>query len=99
MSEINQITSADVRAQTEISLKYRYGSGKGRGLGNSLAKYTGAAVFAPLIFTIPFPTMVDVGSQEDMRLIHGGNFVKNVTSGFVILAISPFAGLRPSRPS
>lgn len=85
--EINQITSADVRSQTEISLQNRYGSGKRGGLGNSFAKYASAAVFAPLIFTIPFPTMVDVGSQEDMRLIHGGNFVKNVTSGFVILAM------------
>ncbi len=85
--EINQITSADVRSQTEISLQNRYGSGKRGGLGNAFAKYAGAAVFAPLIFTIPFPTMVDVGSQEDMRLIHGGNFVKNVTSGFVILAM------------
>lgn len=90
MGEINKITSADVRQQQEMSLKYRYGgerTGGGGITGNNFAKYAGAAVFAPLIFTIPFPTMVDVGFQQDMRLIHGGNFVKNVTSGFVILAM------------
>ena len=40
--------------------------------------YAGAAVFAPMIFTIPFPTMVDIGFQQDMRLIHGGNWMRNV---------------------
>lgn len=55
--------------------------------GNSLAKYAGAAVFAPMIFTIPFPTMVETPNQENQRMIHGGNFVKNVVSGFTIFAL------------
>ena len=55
--------------------------------GNQFAKYAGAAVFAPLIFTIPFPTMVETPGQENQRMIHGGNFVKNITSFFTILAI------------
>lgn len=55
--------------------------------GNSLAKYAGAAVFAPMIFTIPFPTMVETPNQENQRMIHGGNFVKNVLSGFTIFAL------------
>lgn len=55
--------------------------------GNSFAKYAGAAVFAPLIFTIPFPTMVETPQQELQKLLHGGNFVKNVMSGVLIFAM------------
>lgn len=55
--------------------------------GNSFAKYAGTAVFAPMIFTIPFPTVVETPNQENQRLIHGGNFVKNITSFFAILAL------------
>ena len=57
------------------------------GLSNSLAKYAGAAVFAPMIFTIPFPTMTEVPGQENQKMIHGGNFVKNITSYFTIMAL------------
>ena len=87
ISEIQQVTDADVREQQEASLEYRYGEKKGSGVGNAFAKYAGAAVFAPLIFTIPFPTMVVVDGQEDMRLIHGGNWMRNIMSGFAILAM------------
>lgn len=55
--------------------------------GNSFAKYAGAAVFAPLIFTIPFPTMVETPQQELQKLLHGGNFVKNVMSGVLIFTM------------
>ena len=51
------------------------------------AKYAGAAVFAPLIFTIPFPTMVETPNQETSRMLHGGMFVKNIMSYFCIMAI------------
>lgn len=53
----------------------------------SLAKYAGAAVFAPMIFTIPFPTMVETPRQETSRMLHGGMFVKNIMSYFCIMAI------------
>lgn len=55
--------------------------------GNKFAKYAGAAVFAPMIFTIPFPTMVNTPEQQDQRMIHGGNYVKNITSAFTIFAL------------
>lgn len=55
--------------------------------GNKFAKYAGAAVFAPMIFTIPFPTMVETPNQQDQRMIHGGNYVKNITSAFTIFAL------------
>lgn len=55
--------------------------------GNSYAKYASASLFAPLIFTIPFPTMVNIEYQQNQQMIHGGNFVKNITSFFTILAL------------
>ena len=55
--------------------------------GNTFAKYAGAAVFAPMIFTIPFPTAVDIEGQENQQLLNGGNFVKNVFSFFAIFAL------------
>lgn len=55
--------------------------------GNQLARYAGSAVFAPLIFTIPFPTMVEIPDQENQQMIHGGNYVKNITSFFTIIAL------------
>lgn len=55
--------------------------------GNSFAGYAGAAVFAPLIFTIPFPTLVNVEGQENQQMIHGGNYVKNILSFFAILSL------------
>ena len=54
--------------------------------GNSLAKYASATVFAPMIFTIPFPTMVYTFREQEMIMMQsGGYFVKNVLSFFVIL--------------
>lgn len=88
MKEVDKIRNTDIRKEQETSMTMRYGSGKGGAQGgNSLANYAGAAVFAPMIFTIPFPTMVVTEGQEDMRLIHGGNWMRNVMSGFVILAM------------
>lgn len=55
--------------------------------GNSFAKYATGAVFAPLVFTIPFPTMLNVTIQQNQQMIHGGNFVKNIMSGFTIFAL------------
>lgn len=56
--------------------------------GNVFAKYAGATVFAPMIFTIPFPTMVrPFDGQDVQQLLNGGNFVKNIMSFFVIFAL------------
>lgn len=55
--------------------------------GNTFAKYASATLFAPLIFTIPFPTMVNVPYQGNQMMLNGGNFIKNVMSGFTIFAV------------
>lgn len=56
--------------------------------GNSLAKYAGAAVFAPLIFTIPFPTFNQANEGQLLQVqLSGGSYIKNVLSFFVILVM------------
>lgn len=55
--------------------------------GNAFAKYASASVFAPVIFTIPFSSMVSIPNQENQMMLHGGNFNKNVMSGFTIFAL------------
>lgn len=56
--------------------------------GNEFAKYAGAAVFAPLIFTIPFPTLAfSHEGQIPLMEVAGGNVVKNLMSYFVILSM------------
>lgn len=55
--------------------------------GNLWAKYATTTVMAPMIFTVPFATMVDVDYQYNQQLKHGGCFVKNVMSFFALLAL------------
>jgi len=77
---IQQATGTD----QETNMEWR-GTREG---GNSLAKYAGAAVFAPMIFTIPFPTMVYTQEGQEMQMqVNGGNYLKNVLSFFVIISI------------
>jgi len=56
--------------------------------GNKFATYASAAVFAPIIFTIPFPTIsyTHEGQIPQME-VAGGNFIKNILSFFVILSM------------
>lgn len=55
--------------------------------GNTFAKYASATVFAPLIFTIPFSSMVTISGQENQMMMNGANFIKNIMSGFTIFVI------------
>lgn len=79
----NTLTAADSSYQ-ETNMQWR----STREGGNSFAKYAGAAVFAPLIFTIPFPSMIYTDISQEMQIqAHGGYFVKNVMSFFVIFVM------------
>ena len=63
--------------------------------GNSFARYAGAAVFAPLIFTMPFPTFNTAEASQLLQVqLSGGYFIKNVLSAFVlyILFVLLFSG-------
>ena len=55
--------------------------------GNQWAQYATGTVMAPMMFVMPFPTMVDVDQQYNQQIISGGNFVRNFFGGFVLLAI------------
>lgn len=56
--------------------------------GNSFAKYAGAAVFAPLIFTIPFPTFNQANEMQITQMqLSGGAYIKNIFSFFVIIVM------------
>lgn len=86
-NEVMEFVNKDKQAQQRISMDLRYGAGRGDGQGNKFASKAGAAVFAPLIFTVPFPTMVDIIGQYQKQMLHGGCFVKNMMSGFVIFTM------------
>jgi hypothetical protein len=59
--------------------------------GNSFAKYATAGVFAPLIFTIPFPTFNQAYAAQLLQVqLSGGYFIKNILSFFVIIVLIQF---------
>lgn len=55
--------------------------------GNTFVKYASATTMAPLIFSIPISSMVQIPHQENQMLLNGGNFIKNILSGFTIFAL------------
>ena len=55
--------------------------------GYDWAKYATGTVMAPMIFVLPFPTMVDVDEQYNQQLISGGNYVRVFLGGFVLIAL------------
>lgn len=55
--------------------------------GNQWAKYATGTVMAPMMFVLPFPTMVDVDDQYNQQMVSGGNFVRNFLGGFVLIAL------------
>lgn len=56
--------------------------------GNSFAKYASAGLFAPLIFTIPFPTFNQAHAGQLLQVqLSGGYFIKNILSFFVLVIL------------
>ena len=72
------------RAQSDsqnVNMEWR----ANRAGGNSYAKYASATVFAPLIFTIPFPTFNQANEGQLLQVqLSGGSYIKNIFSFFVI---------------
>jgi 4-amino-4-deoxy-L-arabinose transferase-like glycosyltransferase len=81
-TEIEEVWEARKVTQTS-SLQWR----AEREGGNKFSTSASAAVFAPLIFVIPFPTMVSTPGQENQQLINGGNYDKNILAFFVLFAL------------
>ena len=74
-------------SQQESTMQWMATRKDAAGNQQSFARYAGAAVFAPMIFTLPFPTMVESPGQETIKMINGGNFCKNILSFFTLLAM------------
>ena len=55
--------------------------------GNVLVSGLNKAVLAPLVFTIPFPTMVEIEGQYVQQLQNGGFYLKNILSFFCLFAL------------
>lgn len=72
--------------QQQTNMKWRSErKDEGSGRSNQFIKYAGAAVFAPLIFTIPFPTFNAASSSQVLQMmLSGGSYIKNVLSFFVL---------------
>lgn len=89
-SESNILTDVqqmwETRGSTQrINMEWR--SQRAGDLSQRFARYAGATVFAPMIFTMPFPTMTETPGQENQKMIHGGNYVKNIVSIFTIAVL------------
>ena len=83
-SQSEQLISRAQSDQQKVNMEWR----SRRAGGNAFAKYAGAAVFAPLIFTIPFPSFnVALESQVLQRQLSGGSYIKNILSFFVIIVM------------
>lgn len=54
--------------------------------GNQWAKYATGTVMAPMVFVLPFSTMVDTG-QENQMVMNGGNYIRNFMGVFVLIAL------------
>ncbi len=67
----------------EASMQYR----SEREGGNKLAEYGSTAVFAPMMLVAPFPTLVDIESQQNQMLLSGAYFTRNVYAFFIIIAL------------
>lgn len=81
-TEVEQVWKAREATQA-ASMEWR----SVRENGNKFAKYATGAIFAPIIFVIPFPTIVETPGQENQKIINGGNYVKNILAFFVIFGL------------
>ena len=74
---MRQVVEVDVIEQQQRNMQWRSTRGEKEGTNNRFIKYAGASVFAPMIFTLPFSSMVDIPNQEGQQMLNGGNFCKN----------------------
>ena len=84
MQLVERVQSDDQKGNMEWRSKREDSDGRKQ----SFATYASAAVFAPLIFTIPFPTFNEASSEQVRQvLLSGGSYIKNILSFFVILVM------------
>ena len=81
VNQIKELYTAKIEGKQGKDMEWRSTQ------GNELAKYAGAAVFAPMIVAIPFPTMVDVSEQYNQQRLNGGYYIKNILAFFVMFTL------------
>ena len=70
------------------SMEWRSMQKEAEGRQQTFSTYASAAVFAPLIFTIPFPTFNQANEVQLLQVqLSGGSYIKNILSFFVILVL------------
>lgn len=62
--------------------------------GNKLAVYGSAVVFAPFMLLGPFPTLVDIKTQQNQMLMNGGYFVRNVFVFFLFIGLITLVNMK-----
>ena len=83
-SRIDNLTEAAQSDEQTENMEWR---SKREG-GNQFAKYASKTVFAPLIFTIPFPTFNQANEKQLLQIqLSGGSYIKNILSYFVIVVM------------
>ena len=80
-TEVEQLWQNRVGNQ-ETSMNWR----AKRAGGNKFADKASSLIFAPSIFIIPVPTMVNVETQVNQQILNGGNFDKEILAFFMTLA-------------
>jgi hypothetical protein len=55
--------------------------------GNKLATYGSTVIFAPVMFVAPFPTFVNIETQQNQMMLSGGYFIKNILAFFILISI------------
>ena len=83
--EVNTLWNVEHLQHQQTNMEWR--SQRDDENNQRFAKYASAVVFAPMIFTLPFPTMTEIPEQENQKMINGGNFVKNIMSYFTIMTL------------
>ena len=89
LSQGERIRNAVKTDQQKENMEWRTQRKDASGHQNKLiTKYATTVVFAPLIFTIPFPTFNQAYSSQILQqILSGGNYIKNILSFFVILSM------------
>ncbi len=88
-TQTERVTHSIQTNEQDVNMNWRAGRKDENGRQNKLiTKYATATIFAPLIFTIPFPTFNQASiGQILQQMLSGGSYIKNVLSFFIILVM------------
>ena len=79
---VNEVEGVWLQKETNQDLKREMQTAQ----GNQWAKYATGTVMAPMMFVMPFTTLVDTGQQNQL-VMHAGNYVRNFMGVFVLIAL------------